>query len=37
MILEAKNLCNAKIGDKVIIDLASSDFLKATLLCMDYP
>ncbi|HOA81350.1 MAG TPA: SoxR reducing system RseC family protein [Defluviitaleaceae bacterium] len=37
MILEAKNLCNAKIGDKVVIDLASSDFLKATFIMYGLP
>jgi len=37
MILEAKNLCNAKVGDKVVIDLSSSDFLKATFIMYGLP
>lgn len=37
MILEADNLCNAKIGDWVGIDLAYSDFLRATLIMYGLP
>src|SRR5690554_682466 len=37
MILEADNLCNAKIGDWVGIDLAYSDFLRATFIMYGLP
>ncbi|HHW66977.1 MAG: sigma-E factor negative regulatory protein RseC [Epulopiscium sp.] len=37
MILEADNLCNAKVGDQVGIDLAYSDFLKATFIMYGLP
>lgn len=37
MILEADNLCNAKIGDWVKIDLAYSDFLRATFIVYGIP
>lgn len=37
MILEATNLCNAKIGDRVAIDLAYSDFLRATFIMYGIP
>ncbi|NLK21096.1 MAG: SoxR reducing system RseC family protein [Epulopiscium sp.] len=37
MILEADNLCSAKIGDWVEIDLEYSDFLKATFIMYGIP
>lgn len=37
MIIEAKNLCGAKVGDKVMIELEASDMIKATVIMYGIP
>ena len=37
MLLEAENLCNAKIGDNVEISLEETDFMKAVLIMYGIP
>jgi sigma-E factor negative regulatory protein RseC len=37
MVLEAENLCNAEVGDKVDIALEESDFMKAVFIMYGIP
>ena len=37
MLLQAENLCNADIGDKVEVSLEESDFMKAVLIMYGIP